>query len=346
MPSKKTTSYAHAGVSINHGNQLVERIKPIVSKTRKPGVMGGLGGFGALFDISTLGYQQPVLVSGTDGVGTKIKLALETGIDHTIGIDLVAMCVNDLLVQGAKPLFFLDYYVCERLDVDIAESVITGIAKGCEMANCSLVGGETAEHPNAFPAGEYDLAGFCVGVVEKAEIIDGTGIKPGDALIGLASSGVHSNGFSLVRKVLADSGTRLADKFSESTFAEVLLTPTRIYVTTILELLKQIPVKGMVHITGGGLLENIPRILPENVNVKINSHSWQWPAIFFWLRETGNIDMDEMYRTFNCGVGYIVVVEKKDIDKTMTLLTKQGETAWHLGDVVETSGDASRISVL
>ena len=346
MPSKKTTTYADAGVSINHGNLLVERIKPAVNKTRKPGVLGGLGGFGALFDISNLGYRQPVLVSGTDGVGTKIKLALETGIHHTIGIDLVAMCVNDLLVQGAEPLFFLDYYVCERLDVDIAESVITGIAKGCEMANCSLVGGETAEHPGTFPPGEYDLAGFCVGAVEKDAIIDGSGIVPGDMLIGLASSGAHSNGFSLIRKILADSNTRLDDTLSGSgTFADVLLTPTRIYVKSVLTLLKQVKVKGMVHITGGGLLENIPRVLPDNVAAEINCRSWEWPALFPWLRKTGNIDTEEMYRTFNCGVGYVIVVDSLDSGKTIELLKKQGESAWCLGSIVKRSGNEPQVNL-
>ena len=339
MSAKKTTTYADAGVSINHGNRLIERIKPVVDKTRKPGVMSGLGGFGALFDISNLGYQQPVLVSGTDGVGTKIKLALETGTHHTIGIDLVAMCVNDLLVQGARPLFFLDYYVCEKLDVEIGERVITGIAKGCEIAGCSLVGGETAEHPGAFPPGEYDLAGFCVGVVEKNKIIDGSNISPGDALIGLASSGAHSNGFSLIRKVLADTNTRLTDNFSGSSFADVLLTPTRIYVKSILILLEQARIKGMSHITGGGLLENIPRMLPENVTANINRHSWEWPPIFTWLRERGHIEENEMFRTFNCGVGYVLAVENRDLNKAISILEKLGETAWHLGNIVERTAD-------
>ena len=346
MPSKQTTTYADAGVSINDGNLLVERIKPAVNKTRKPGVLGGLGGFGALFDISSLGYRQPVLVSGTDGVGTKIKLALETGMHHSIGIDLVAMCVNDLLVQGAAPLFFLDYYVCERLNVDVAESVINGIARGCELANCSLVGGETAEHPGAFPPGEYDLAGFCVGAVEKDEIIDGSGVAPGDVLIGLASSGAHSNGFSLIRKILSDSNTRLTDTLDGKSFADILLTPTRIYVKSVLTLLEHIKVKAMVHITGGGLLENIPRVLPENVAAEINLESWQRPTLFNWLRETGNVDTEEMYRTFNCGVGFIIITDAQNGDKAIELLEKQGETAWHLGRIVTKPVDGRRVSLV
>ena len=338
MNNNRVTSYNDAGVSIDRGNELVERIKPVVTATARPGVMGGLGGFGALFDIAGLGYRHPVLVSGTDGVGTKIKLAEATGKHDTIGIDLVAMCANDLLVQGAEPLFFLDYYVCERLDVDIAEQVIRGITRGCELAGCALVGGETAEHPGAFPPGEYDLAGFCVGIVEKDRIIDGSGINAGDGLIGLASSGAHSNGYSLIRKVLKDSGTTLTDVFENSTFAQVLLEPTRIYVKPVLKLLEQVPLKGIAHITGGGLLENLPRILPQGLTADIDCTAWQRPAIFNWLQTTGNISPLEMYRTFNCGVGMILVTEQDRVHSTIELLKAQGEEAWQIGQVNKSTG--------
>lgn len=338
-------TYKDAGVSIDRGNELVKRIKPMVAATGRPGVMGGLGGFGALFDISGLGYRNPVLVSGTDGVGTKIKIAGMAGVHDTIGIDLVAMCANDLLVQGAQPLFFLDYYVCETLDVDIAEQVIRGISHGCELAGCALVGGETAEHPGAFPPGEYDLAGFCVGVVEKEGIIDGSTISTGDAVIGLASSGPHSNGYSLIRKILKDSGTVLTDTFEQATYLQVLLEPTRIYVTPVLELLQRVPLKGIAHITGGGLLENIPRVIPPGLAVDIDCSTWQWPPVFNWLKTAGGIDKREMYRTFNCGVGMVLVAATADADTAIQFLQSKGEKAWRIGTITEAK-DNQRIRLI
>jgi phosphoribosylformylglycinamidine cyclo-ligase len=340
------TSYADAGVSIERGNQLVELIKPAVAATRRPGVMGGLGGFGALFDLSALQYRNPVLVSGTDGVGTKIQIAGAADKHDTIGIDLVAMCVNDLLVQGAEPLFFLDYYVCESLDLNIAEQVIAGIARGCELAGCALVGGETAEHPGAFPPGEYDLAGFCVGIVEKDRIIDGRDTRAGDCIIGLASSGPHANGFSLIRKVLADSGSGLDTPFASTTLAEVLLQPTRIYTKSVLSILDRVTVKAIAHITGGGLLENIPRVLPEGLRANIDCASWQWPGIFTWLMDTGHIQLREMYRTFNCGVGMILIVAEQDAAATIRLLQEQGETAWLLGNISAVDDERERLRLL
>ena len=327
------TSYADAGVSIDRGNLLVQRIKKRVDATRRAGVMGGLGGFGALFDMSALNYRNPVLVSGTDGVGTKIRIAGEMNRHDTIGIDLVAMCVNDLLVQGAEPLFFLDYYVCESLDVAIADTVIGGIARGCEIAGCALVGGETAEHPGAFPPGEYDLAGFCVGVVEKDRIIDGSKVRDGDSVIALASSGPHSNGFSLIRKVLADSRTHPGAAFESGTLADALLAPTRIYTRLVLSILNRVDIRAIAHITGGGLLENIPRVLPAGLQVELVTGSWQWPAIFRWLMQTGSIERKEMYRTFNCGVGMVLITPPGDVGTCLDLLREQGETAWLLGHV-------------
>lgn len=334
MPTKKTISYAEAGVSIDRGNELIERIKGRVRGTDRPGVMGGIGGFGGLFDLTPLGYREPVLVSGTDGVGTKLKLAAEAGRHDSVGIDLVAMCANDLLVQGAEPLFFLDYYVCESLDVDIAEQVIAGIARGCETAGCALVGGETAEHPGAFVPGEYDLAGFCVGIVEKSGIVTGENIEDGDAVIGLASSGPHANGFSLIRRLLQETGTSLQDRFGDGrTFADVMLRPTTIYVKPVREILARLPIKGMSHITGGGLLENIPRVLPEGVAAEIDLSSWQLPDIFLWLQEAGNLDAPELFRTFNCGVGYVVIVANGHDGECITHLEAAGIPAWRMGRI-------------
>ncbi len=330
---KSKSSYADAGVDIERGNLLVERIRSTVKSTQRPGVMGNLGGFGALFDISSLNYRQPVLVSGTDGVGTKIKLAIESNRHDSIGIDLVAMCVNDLLVQGAEPLFFLDYFASSMLDVNVAEQVIAGIAQGCQQAGCALVGGETAEMPGMYQPGEYDLAGFCVGAVEKDEIIDGNKVTPGDVLIGIASSGLHSNGFSLVRHVLATSGTGLTDAFDGQTFIDTLLEPTQIYVKPVLELLKSVHIKAISHITGGGLVENLPRVLPANVRAIIDCDSWQWPSVFSWLMEAGNIDIDEMYRTFNCGVGLVLIVDAENAEKSTERLLAMGERAWLLGKI-------------
>jgi len=295
--------------------------------------MGSLGGFGALFDIGAMNYKDPVLVSGTDGVGTKLKLATEMNQHNTIGIDLVAMCVNDILVQGASPLFFLDYFACGELDVDAASDVINGIAEGCKLADCALIGGETAEMPGMYAAGEYDLAGFCVGAVERADIIDGSTVQAGDALIGIASSGPHSNGYSLIRKVLEVSSDNLTTEFADRTLGEVLLEPTKIYVTAIKQLFQTCDVKTLSHITGGGLTENLPRVVPDNVQVIIDTQSWELPAIFKWLQKEGNIESQEMYRTFNCGVGMVVCVAEKNRDAAIQCLKASGETAWEIGKV-------------
>ncbi len=338
-------TYTDAGVSIANGELLVDRIKPAVARTRRSGVMGGLGGFGALFDLKATGYRDPILVSGTDGVGTKVKLAIESGRHDGIGIDLVAMCVNDLLVQGAEPLFFLDYFACAKLDVGVAARVVNGIARGCELAGCALVGGETAEMPGLYQAGDYDLAGFAVGAVERDGIIDGSGIRAGDAILALASSGVHSNGFSLVRRLLADSGTKLDDRLGDRSFAEVLLEPTRIYVRPLLNLISKIEVKGMAHITGGGLIENVPRVLPEKTAARFDASSWQWPEIFHWLQKTGNVATQEMLRTFNCGIGMVVVVDPADAVAALAILSEQGETAWRAGFVSELEATTETVLV-
>ena len=329
----KTTplNYRDAGVNIDAGNALIERIKPYTAKTRRPEVLSGLGGFGALFELPVDKYKKPVLVSGTDGVGTKLKLALELSKHDTIGIDLVAMCVNDIIVTGAEPLFFLDYYATGKLDIDTAASVIKGIAKGCEISGAALTGGETAEMPGMYSGEDYDVAGFCVGIVEKDEIIDGTCTQAGDVLIGLASSGPHSNGYSLIRKTLEHVNADLNQKVGASTLGEALLEPTRIYVKSLLELKKSINIKALAHITGGGLLENIPRVLPDYSNAVIDSNSWQLPEIFQWLQENGNIEASEMYRTYNCGIGMVVCVAKDDADKTLVRLQALGESAFIIG---------------
>lgn len=326
-------SYRDAGVDIEAGNALVDRIKPLAKKTRRPGVMAGLGGFGSMFELPLDRYKQPVLVSGTDGVGTKLRLAIESGIHNTIGIDLVAMCVNDIIVLGAEPLFFLDYYATSKLDIDVAESVISGIAEGCIQAGAALVGGETAEMPSMYADGDYDLAGFCVGVVEKDNAIDGSQVQAGDVLIGLASSGPHSNGYSLIRKVLERSQDELSTPFEDSTLGEHLLAPTRIYVKSLLKLHKQINIHALSHITGGGLLENIPRVLPDNVTAVIDSSSWQRPAIFDWVQEQGNVIDEEMYRTFNNGIGMVIAVAAEDAEQTLRLLSDLGETAYQIGHI-------------
>lgn len=326
-------SYEDAGVSIPRGNELVRRIKGMVKSTDRPGVMGGIGGFGALFDLGALGYKNPVLVSGTDGVGTKLKLAIETGRHDTIGIDLVAMCANDLLVQGAEPLFFLDYYASGKLDVDVAESVIRGIATGCSQAGCALVGGETAEMPGMYHANDYDLAGFCVGIVERDGIIDGSSIRPGDAVIALASSGAHSNGYSLIRKLISTTATPLDMPLGGRSLIDALLAPTRIYVKPVRQLFNSVKVKGIAHITGGGLTENIPRVLPDDVQIDIHTGSWQWPELFVWLQKAGNIDTAEMHLTFNCGVGMVLVVAEADGARTIRTLQDLGETAWQIGTI-------------
>jgi phosphoribosylformylglycinamidine cyclo-ligase len=325
-------SYKDAGVDIDAGNALVERIKGITKRTHRPEVLGGLGGFGALCEIPQ-GYKHPVLVSGTDGVGTKLRLAMEMQIHNSIGIDLVAMCVNDLVVAGAEPLFFLDYYATGSLDVDIAADVVSGIGKGCELAGCALVGGETAEMPGMYDGEDYDLAGFCVGVVEKSEIIDGSTVSPGDVLLGLASSGPHSNGFSLIRKILEVSGANLQTDLDGTTLGSSLLEPTRIYVKPILQLLAQCKVKALSHITGGGLLENLPRVLPQDCNAVIDTSSWTMPSIFSWLQQAGNVELMEMYRTFNCGVGMVLCVAAADRDPALATLREAGEEAWLIGEI-------------
>ena len=333
-------SYRDAGVDIDAGNRLVDRIKPHARRTLRPGVLGGLGGFGALFELPLDRYRQPVLVSGTDGVGTKLKLALELKQHDTIGIDLVAMCVNDVLVAGAEPLFFLDYYATGRLDLDIAADVIEGIADGCEQAGAALVGGETAEMPGMYSEGDYDLAGFCVGVVEKAQIIDRNQVKSGNILLGLASSGPHSNGYSLIRRILAVSGAELNQPFADGrTLGETLLTPTRIYVKPMLKLLGQLPVHAIAHITGGGLTENLPRVLPVGVKARIDTQGWSRPAIFEWLQQQGGVIEAEMWRTFNCGVGMVVCVAASDVERALTLLREAGETAWRIGEIVAGEGE-------
>jgi len=334
--ARPSLSYRRAGVDIDAGDALVEKIKPFAKRTLRPEVLAGIGGFGALVELPKR-YREPVLVAGTDGVGTKLKLAFALGRHGTIGIDLVAMSVNDILVQGAEPLFFLDYYVCERLDVAVASKVVKGIAAGCVQAGCALIGGETAEHPDAFVPGEYDLAGFAVGVVEKSRAIDGRGIVAGDALIGLASSGPHSNGFSLIRKILDTSGANLrravAQVTGPKTLGEVLLEPTRIYVKPVLALLADIEIKGMAHITGGGLAENTHRMFPDNLAARIDPTSWPRPPIFDWLQRTGNVRRDEMYRVFNCGIGMILVVSPARVDTTLQRLGALGEAAYLIGSV-------------
>jgi phosphoribosylformylglycinamidine cyclo-ligase len=342
---RASLSYRDAGVDIDAGAALVERIKPAVARTQRPGVLGGLGGFGALFEVPVDRYKQPVLVSGTDGVGTKLKLAIELNRHDTIGIDLVAMCVNDILVTGAEPLFFLDYYATGKLEVEVGASVISGIAAGCEQAGCALVGGETAEMPGMYAAGDYDLAGFCVGVVEKERIIDGSAVKVGDALIGVGSSGPHSNGYSLVRKIVAVSGADLNTAFDGATLGERLLAPTRIYVKPILKLMETVDVHALAHITGGGLLENIPRVLPENTRAVISATAWQRPAVFDWLQEQGNVADSEMHRTFNCGIGMVLVVAADQAGTVMQQLKDAGEAVWRIGSI-EAGDGAPRVDVV
>lgn len=329
----KTLSYADSGVSIDAGDELVERIKPFAKKTLIPGVLGSIGGFGALFEISK-DYKEPVLVTGTDGVGTKLKLAFLLNRHDTVGQDLVGMSVNDILVQGAKSLFFLDYFACGHLDVDVAERVVKGVAHGCELAGCALIGGETAEMPGMYPAGEYDLAGFAVGIVEKSQIIDGSHIKPGDVVLGLASSGPHSNGFSLIRKVVEVSGKPWTTELSDGkTLADAVMEPTRIYVKPVLEAMKSVTIKGMAHITGGGLLENIPRVLPEGTQCVIKAGSWKRPAVFDWLQQEGHIEDHEMYRVLNNGIGMAVIVAAEDAEKAQKALEAAGETVYRIGAI-------------
>jgi phosphoribosylformylglycinamidine cyclo-ligase len=340
MNPKNPVTYRNAGVDIDAGNELVDRIKPYVKETSRTGVLGGIGGFGGLFELDTNRYRQPVLVAGADGVGTKLRLAIDLDLHDTVGIDLVAMCANDVLAQGAEPLFFLDYYGCGKLDNNVAANVVKGIAEGCVRSGAALLGGETAELPGMYPDGDYDLAGFCVAVVEKAAIIDGTTISAGDVLLGLESSGPHSNGYSLIRQVLKNSGMNASSPWKDTTIGEHLLEPTRIYVKPVLALIEQIPVKGIAHITGGGLVENLERILPADIDAKINSTTWQRPEIFNWLQEEGAISEAEMQRTFNCGIGMVLVVEKDQADAACKMLTKAGEKACVIGVIDDGNGKA------
>ncbi len=342
--NKPSLSYKDAGVDIDAGNALVERIKGVAKRTRRPEVLAGLGGFGALFELPK-GYQEPVLISGTDGVGTKLRLAMDLNKHDTIGIDLVAMCVNDLIVAGAEPLFFLDYYATGKLNVDVAASVVEGIGIGCEMAGCSLVGGETAEMPGMYHGEDYDLAGFCVGIAEKSKIIDGSKVSEDDVLIGIASSGPHSNGYSLIRKIIEVSGADLSQKLGDTDLASALLEPTRIYVKPLLELIKAHDVNALSHITGGGLLENIPRVLPENCKAVIDTTSWSLPPVFEWLKSEGNVASREMYRTFNCGVGMVLAVPAAQAQDAINFINNKGETAWKIGHVAIRSGEEEQVEL-
>ncbi|MBF5056003.1 phosphoribosylformylglycinamidine cyclo-ligase [Alcanivorax sp. 521-1] len=326
---KRPLTYRDAGVDIDAGNELVKRIAPVAKRTRRPEVLGGLGGFGALCALPE-GYKNPVLVAGTDGVGTKLRLALENDRHDNVGIDLVAMCVNDLVVGGAEPLFFLDYYATGKLDVDTATRVVGGIAEGCEQAGCALIGGETAEMPGMYQGEDYDLAGFCVGVVERDGVLDGSAVEAGDKVIGLASSGPHSNGYSLIRRILEQADSTEIDG---RPVIDLLLEPTRIYVKPLLELIKQVPVHALAHITGGGLTENLPRVLPNGTRAVIDTAAWQWPPVFQWLQEQGQVPVPEMYRTFNCGVGMAVVVPADAVDQTLALLAAAGESAFLIGEI-------------
>ena len=342
-------SYKDAGVDIDAGDALVDRIKPLARRTMREGVLAGIGGFGALFEVPKR-YQEPVLVSGTDGVGTKLKLAFALDRHDTVGIDLVAMSVNDILVQGAEPLFFLDYFACGKLSVDTAAQVIGGIATGCEQAGCALIGGETAEMPGMYPDGEYDLAGFAVGAVEKSRIINGRTIEPGDVVLGLASSGAHSNGYSLVRRVIERAhgslaSPRLRDDFHGRSFADAVMAPTRIYVKPMLELMQHLPVKGVAHITGGGLLENVPRILGEPLQAVLYRDAWKMPPLFAWLQQQGQIADTEMHRVFNCGIGMVVVVAADDADEAITRLTGLGEHVSRIGEIVDRPAGAAQTEV-
>ncbi len=341
---KQSLSYKDAGVDIDAGNALVENIKGAVKRTTRPEVMGGLGGFGSICQLPT-GYKEPVLVAGTDGVGTKLRLAIDLQKHDTVGIDLVAMCVNDLIVQGAEPLFFLDYYATDKLDVDVASAVVSGIADGCVLSGCALVGGETAEMPGMYHKGDYDIAGFCVGVAEKSRVIDGTKVAAGDQLIALSSSGAHSNGFSLIRKVLEVNNTDTNELLNGKSIGDHLIEPTKIYVKSVLELLKQVDVHALSHITGGGFWENIPRVLPESAQAIVDGDSWQWPEIFNWLQEKGNITTHEMYRTFNCGVGMIIVVPADAVAQSIEILTAHGENAWHIGEIADLQAGQEQVII-
>ena len=333
---KRPLTYRDAGVDIDAGNELVKRIAPVAKRTRRPEVLGGLGGFGALCELPTK-YKNPVLVAGTDGVGTKLRLAIDHNRHEKVGVDLVAMCVNDLIVGGAEPLFFLDYYATGKLDVDIATSVVTGIGEGCELAGCALIGGETAEMPGMYEGEDYDLAGFCVGVVEKDGVLDGSKVEAGDKLIALGASGPHSNGYSLIRRIMAQAETDI--ELDGKPLIEHLLEPTRIYVKSLLKLIEQVPVHAMAHITGGGLPENLPRVLPDNVRAVIDTKSWEFPAVFQWLQQEGQVPAFEMYRTFNCGVGMVIAVPASHVDDALALLEAEGEDAFLIGEIQAGDGE-------
>lgn len=336
-------SYKDAGVDIDAGNALVEAIKPIAKATRRPEVPTSLGGFGALFELPMDKYKNPLLVSGTDGVGTKLRLAIDSGKHDSVGIDLVAMCVNDLIVQGAEPLFFLDYYATGKLDINVAKDVVSGIGEGCLQAGCSLIGGETAEMPGMYPEGDYDLAGFCVGIVEKSDLIDGSKVKEGDVLLGLASSGPHSNGYSLIRKILEVAKADLTTDCGGQPLIDALMAPTRIYIKPLLELMKKVEIHALSHITGGGLLENLPRVMPNNTVAQVNLNNWQMPTVFEWLQQAGNVELHEMHRTFNCGIGMVLVVNAEDQQTATQLLEEMGETVYTIGHII--SGAESEPSV-
>ena len=338
-------SYRDAGVDMEAGDALVERIKPMAKKTMREGVLAGIGGFGALFEVPKR-YKEPVLVSGTDGVGTKLKLAFDWQRHDTVGQDLVAMSVNDILVQGAEPLFFLDYFACGKLSVDTAATVVGGIARGCELAGCALIGGETAEMPGMYPEGEYDLAGFAVGAVEKSGMIDGTTIAPGDVILGLASSGAHSNGYSLIRKIIDRAGAKPSDDFHGQTLSDVVMAPTRIYVKSLLALMSKLTVKGMAHITGGGLVENVPRVLPETTQAVLHRSAWALPKLFQWLQEKGGVEDAEMHRVFNCGIGMVVIVNAADAAAAKAQLESTGETVYQLGEIVARPAGAHQTIVV
>ena len=343
--SPSSISYRDAGVDIDAGNSFVERIKPVVKKTFRPGVLTGLGGFGALFELPLDRYKEPVLVSGTDGVGTKLKLALELGRHDSVGIDLVAMCVNDIIVTGAEPLFFLDYYATGKLDVDVAADVVTGIARGCELSGCALTGGETAEMPGMYGEGDYDLAGFSVGIVEKSKLLTPDNVAAGDVLLGLASSGPHSNGYSLVRKIIEVKNLDLNADFEGGKLGDALLAPTHIYVKSLLALLEQVDVHALAHITGGGLPENLPRVLPEGVDAVVDTTAWQRPAVFELLQKEGNVEESEMLRTFNCGIGMVVCVPADQADKAQQLLSEAGETVYRIGEIIDNGGTDSAVRI-
>ncbi len=343
--SAKGLSYRDAGVDIDAGDDLVDRIKPLAKKTMREGVLAGIGGFGALFEVPKR-YKEPVLVSGTDGVGTKLRLAFEWNRHDTIGQDLVAMSVNDILVQGAEPLFFLDYFACGKLTVDTAATVVGGIAHGCELSGCALIGGETAEMPGMYPPGEYDLAGFAVGAVEKSKIITGATIAPGDVVVAIGSSGAHSNGYSLVRKIIERAGAKPTDDLGGRPLGDVVMAPTQIYVKPLLKLIAQINVKGMAHITGGGLVDNVPRVLPENTQAVLHRDSWQMPELFRWLQMKGGVADAEMVRVFNCGIGMVVIVSADQADLAIKSLQAEGLKAWTVGEVVERAVGAPQTIVI